>query len=174
METASRKKIDSFLRVNHAGESAAVRLYEGQLAVLSKSKSAEDLRHMLLQEQKHKEKFETALREHDVSPSLLNPVWHKVSYGLGVFTALLGAKEAMSCTVAVEEVIETHYKRQLDDFPKAGQHEHVHALIQNCYHDEVSHKNIAAEHNRKAAPSTPLAKTIKAGCKMAIWLSQRI
>ena len=174
METSSRKKIAAFLRVNHAGESAAVRLYEGQLAVLSKSKSAEDLRHMLVQEQKHKQKFDTALRQHDVSPSLLNPIWHKVSYGLGVFTALLGTKEAMDCTIAVEEVIETHYKGQLDGFPQGGQHEHVQTLIQNCYHDEIAHKNIAAEHNRKTVPSTPLVRAIKAGCKIAIWLSQRI
>lgn len=171
---ASSKKIDAFLRVNHAGESAAVCLYKGQLAVLSKSQSAEDLRHMLSQEQQHEQKFQIALRQHNVSPSLLNPVWHKVAYGLGVFTALLGTKKAMDCTIAVEEVIEAHYKSQLDHFLHTDQHEDVQTLIQNCYYDEIAHKNIAGAHHTKAPPATPLSKAIKAGCKIAIWMSQRI
>ena len=174
MDISSKQKIESFLRVNHAGESAAVRLYEGQLSVLAKSPSAVSLKHMHQQEMHHRHLFEQALSQNNATPSLLNPLWHRLSYGVGVATALMGTRTAMDCTVAVEEVIEKHYKKQLQNFPTSDKKD-IKTLIQNCYEDEIAHKDVAENHNDHHQPQSPkLFKTIQVGCKLAIWLSERI
>ena len=168
-----KKKIESFLRVNHAGEFAATKIYEGQLKVLGKSSVAPALYEMLSQEQKHFSKYDEALKENNVHPSLFNPVWEKMGYGLGALTALLGKKGAMACTIAVEEVIENHYKSQIDAFPKAGQTK-IKDLITDCYKDEIAHKETAIHHNgEEISGYETLSKIIKTGCKAAIWLSKR-
>src|SRR3546814_2861783 len=93
------------LRVDHAGEYGARRIYEGQLAVLGKSACAPTLKHMHAQELVHLRTFEDLLVRHRVRPTLLQPVWHVAGFALGAATALLGEKAAMACTVAVEEEI---------------------------------------------------------------------
>src|SRR3546814_4906889 len=100
------------LRVDHAGEYGARRIYEGQLAVLGKSACAPTLKHMHAQELVHLRTFEDLLVRHRVRPTLLQPVWHVAGFALGAATALLGEKAAMACTVAVEEVIDEHYAGQ--------------------------------------------------------------
>ena len=106
------------IRVNQAGEHGAVRIYQGQLAVLGDSSVGEDIRHMAEQEKEHKRIFDDLLATHRVRPTILSPLWHGAGYALGCLTALLGKKGAMVCTVAVEEVIEAHYQEQLDHLKK--------------------------------------------------------
>ena len=101
------------LRVDHAGEYGARRIYEGQLAVLGRAPSAPAIRHMYAQELRHLEAFETLLGERRVRPTALQPLWHVAGFALGAATALMGEKAAMACTVAVEEVICEHYAGQI-------------------------------------------------------------
>src|SRR5438128_328332 len=104
--------IHRIIRVDHAGEYGAKRIYEGQLAVLGRSAAAPALRHMAEQEQTHLAAFETLMVERRVRPTLLQPVWHLAGFALGAATALLGERAAMACTIAVEEVIDAHYQSQ--------------------------------------------------------------
>src|ERR1700688_4883929 len=69
---------------------------------------------MAEQERRHLERFETLVRERRVRPTALTPLWHVAGYALGAATALLGARAAMACTIAVEEVIDEHYRRQAE------------------------------------------------------------
>ena len=102
------------IRVDHAGEDGAVRIYEGQLAVLGDSPTAEAVREMAAQERAHLETFERLMVERRVRPTVLSPLWHVAGFALGAGTALMGARAAMACTVAVEEVIEAHYAKQAE------------------------------------------------------------
>lgn len=164
----------SFLRVDHAGELAATKIYEGQLSVLSHSSISPVLKKMKSQEEQHLSYFNDMLEKNDIYPTLLNPVWEKLSFGLGVTTALMGKKAAMACTIAVEEVIEQHYKKQLDTLPTSAPEE-VRNVIQECYLDEIDHKEEAEDHDgREAKGYSTLSRAIKLGCKTAIWLSERI
>jgi ubiquinone biosynthesis monooxygenase Coq7 len=111
----------SALRIDHAGEYGAKRIYAGQLAVLKKHPLAPELRHMAAQEEVHLAAFNRLLPQHRARPSALLPLWHVAGYALGAATALLGARAAMACTVAVESVITEHYDAQLSSGAVEGE-----------------------------------------------------
>ena len=168
-----KAEIARMIRVDQAGELAATKIYEGQLSILSRSAANPILNEMLDQEKTHLSSFNTALKTHNVSPTVFNPLWERIAYGLGVATALMGKRAAMACTIAVEEVIETHYKKQLSTLPKDAPTT-LRATIQKCYEDEISHKEVAEHHGgRSVSGYRTLSKAIKFGCRTAIWLSER-
>jgi ubiquinone biosynthesis monooxygenase Coq7 len=168
--------VESMIRVDHAGEYGAVRIYEGQLAVLRRRKdtgrSVETISHMAEQEQRHLKTFDALVNERRVRPTALEPVWRVAGFALGAATALMGEKAAMACTAAVEEVIDQHYTQQierLDGDPPLKQ------AVENFRADEVAHKNEALELGAEEAPAYKLlSETIKAGCRLAIKLSERL
>ena len=112
-----RDALARMIRVDHAGEFGAQRIYAGQLAVLGNSKEAPALRHMAKQEDEHLAAFEKLIVEKSVRPTALYPLWQLAGYALGAATAALGPKAAMACTVAIEETIVEHYAKQLDSLP---------------------------------------------------------
>lgn len=168
------QRLDSMIRVDHAGEYGAVRIYAGQLAVLGKyHPMSPAIRKMEAEEQRHLKKFNELVIARRVRPTLLGPVWHVAGFALGAATALMGEKAAMACTAAVEEVIEEHYADQLT---KLGDDEaDLRATIHDFQADEIAHKNKALESGACDAPGYPLLSgAIKTGCRAAIWLAKRI
>ena len=165
--------IDRIIRVDHAGEFGAKRIYEGQLAVLRGKPEAQAIEHMYAQELEHLKAFEKLMVERRVRPSALHPIWNAAGFALGAATALLGPKAAMACTVAVEEVIDEHYRQQSD---KLGMDEApLKAKIDKFRAEELQHRDAGLEHGAEQAPAYPLLKgAIKAGSRLAIWLAERI
>ncbi|MGO8917651.1 MAG: demethoxyubiquinone hydroxylase family protein [Stellaceae bacterium] len=165
--------VERMIRVDHAGEYGAKRIYDGQLAVLGRSKAAAEIRHMAEQEQRHLAAFDKLVAERRVRPTLLSPLWHAAGFALGAASALLGERAAMACTVAVEEVIDEHYRRQseaLGDGEPA-----LKAAIDEFRRDERAHRDIGLAHGAEQAPLYPaLTAAIKAGSRLAIWLSTRV
>lgn len=106
-------EIDEIIRINHAGELGADRIYAGQYAVLGKTSVGPTVQHMWDQEKKHRQEFERLIQEYRVRPTVMMPIWNVAGFALGAGTALLGEKAAMACTVAVETVIVEHYNDQL-------------------------------------------------------------
>ena len=161
------------IRVDQAGEYGARRIYEGQLAVLGRSPAAATIRKMHEQELAHLETFDRLVAERRVRPTLLQPVWHVAGFALGAATALLGEKAAMACTVAVEEVIDAHYAGQAE---RLGEDEaELKKTIEDFRADELEHRDIGLEHDAEGAPAYPLLSgAIKAGSRLAIWLSERV
>jgi ubiquinone biosynthesis monooxygenase Coq7 len=168
--------VAAIIRVDHAGEYGAVRIYEGQLAVLGRQpgskKTAAAIRKMAEQEQEHLETFDRLVNERRVRPTALEPVWRVAGYALGAATALMGEKAAMACTAAVEEVIDEHYASQLkrlDEDPELKD------TVHKFRADEIAHREAALAHGAEDAPGYQLlSETIKAGCRLAIRLSERI
>ena len=162
----------TMLRVNHAGEYGAKRIYAGQLAVLGKRPIGEELRHMAAQEQVHLDAFNQLLPQHKVRPTLLLPLWHVAGYALGVGSALLGEKAAMATTVAVESVITEHYDEQLESGQLSGA---LHDAIQTFRDEEMEHHDTGLAHDAEGAPFyLGLSTLIRAGCKAAIFLAKRV
>ena len=163
------------IRVDHAGEYGAVRIYEGQLAVLGRSKSeaADAIRHMAKQEEAHLKAFDALVNERRVRPTALAPVWRLAGFALGAATALMGEKAAMACTEAVEDVIDRHYADQVE---RLGEHDpELKEKIEAFRAEEIAHRDTATAHGAAEAPAYPLLSgAIKAGCKVAIALSTRI
>jgi ubiquinone biosynthesis monooxygenase Coq7 len=166
-------EVERMIRVDHAGEYGAKRIYDGQLAVLKRSPVAAVIRGMAEQEQRHLDAFDRLLPERRVRPTLLHPLWHVAGYALGAATALLGERAAMACTVAVEEVIDEHYARQA---ARLGSEEPaLKSMIEEFRRDEIEHRDTGLAHGAEAAGGYPvLSAGIKAASRLAIWLSERI
>jgi ubiquinone biosynthesis monooxygenase Coq7 len=161
------------IRVDHAGEYGARRIYDGQLRVLRRSPAAPVIRHMAKQEQRHLETFDRLLMERRVRPTLLSPLWHAAGFALGAASALLGERAAMACTVAVEEVIDAHYQAQLE---RLGDSEPtLAATIAEFRGEEIEHRDTALAQGAADAPGyEPLTALVKSGTRLAIWLSTRL
>jgi 3-demethoxyubiquinol 3-hydroxylase len=165
--------IAPMIRVDQAGEYGAVRIYEGQLAVTGRGRARDEIRRMAEQEKRHMTEFETLMRARRVRPTALQPVWHVAGYLLGAATGLLGERAAMACTVAVEEVIDEHYRGQaerlVDSEPALRQ------TLEEFRADELRHRDSAIEHGATEAPGYDLiSAVVKTGSRLAIWLSTRI
>ncbi|XP_065183706.1 5-demethoxyubiquinone hydroxylase, mitochondrial-like [Sycon ciliatum] len=169
--------IDSLIRVDHAGEFGADRIYAGQLAVLGKTAVGPVIKEMWEQEKVHLELFEKLSREHRVRPTALMPLWNVAGFALGAGTALLGSEAAMACTVAVEEVIGDHYNKQLRHLMENNPEEYqeLKEIIKRCRDDELHHLETGLEHDAEKAPAyESLTQAIKVGCRAAIWVSERV
>jgi ubiquinone biosynthesis monooxygenase Coq7 len=168
-----RQYVERAIRVDHAGEYGAKRIYQGQLAVLGRSKYGPMIEHMKAQEQVHLDTFSRLIGQRRVRPTALLPVWHVAGFALGAATALLGHRGAMACTVAVEEAIDEHYRAQEEAL---GEDEaELKAHIEQFRAEELEHRDIGLENEAEQAPAYRLlSAAIKAGCKVAIRLSERV
>jgi ubiquinone biosynthesis monooxygenase Coq7 len=161
------------VRVDHAGEYGATRIYAGQLAVLRNSDKAGLIRHMQAQEQAHLTTFNGLIARRRVRPTALLPFWHLAGFALGAVTAAMGERAAMACTVAVEEAIDEHYSAQIADL--GDREPALRATIETFRAEELEHRDIGLEHGAEDAPGYRLlSAAIKAGCKVAIKLSERV
>jgi len=170
---------DRMIRVDHAGEYGANRIYAGQMAVLGRTKSGPLIQHMWDQEKEHLRIFETLLPKYRSRPTILLPLWNVAGYVLGAGTALLGEKAAMACTVAVEASITEHYNNQIRELMTQSktpeENQELLTKIQKCRDEEQEHHDTGLANDAEQAPVYGLLTTaIKSGCKTAIWLSERI
>lgn len=167
------RAVARMVRVDHAGEYGAVRIYTGQLSVLRRDATAPLLRHMKTQEDAHLAAFNHLIGERRVRPTALLPFWHVAGFALGAVTAALGKNAAMACTVAVEEVIDEHYADQvkaLDTTEPA-----LRESLETFRAEELDHRDIGYSQGATDAPGYRLlSAVIKAGCKVAIRLSERV
>jgi ubiquinone biosynthesis monooxygenase Coq7 len=170
-DPSAKTQVARMIRVDHAGEYGAKRIYEGQLAILGKSPAAKEIRDMADQEQRHLDVFDKMVRERGVRPTVLSPVWHLAGFALGAATAMLGPKAAMACTVAVEEVIDEHYRQQIDAL--GDTEPELKAALTEFRDNEIEHRDTALAHGGGDAPPL-MSAAIKAGSRLAIWLSTRL
>ncbi len=175
METARAETIDQMIRVDHAGEYGAARIYAGQLAVMgNRAAVAPAIGRMKAQEARHLAVFDDLIVKRRVRPTLLHPLWHVAGYALGVGTALLGPAAAMACTVAVETEIDRHYQAQHDALIVGGvdRDPELAAHIADFQAEEVEHRDTASEMGGTGFPI--MSALIRAGCRAAIAVTRRI
>ncbi|XP_060696075.1 5-demethoxyubiquinone hydroxylase, mitochondrial [Hemiscyllium ocellatum] len=175
--SAEKAMLDRIIRVDHAGEYGANRIYAGQMAVLGRSPVGPVIQQMWDQEKEHLEKFNELIVDHRVRPTLLMPFWNVAGFMLGAGTALLGKEAAMACTVAIEESISQHYNNQIrmlmEEDPE--RHKELLEILKKFRDDEMEHHDTGLAHDAEMAPAYALLKNvIQAGCKAAIYASERI
>ena len=171
------KRVQEFIRVDHAGERGAVKIYEGQLLALNTIVKNENLKKtiedMKEHEIEHCQFFESEIKKRDIKPTKFLPLWDLLGVGLGFSSTLLGKKAAMLCTASVEEVIDKHY---LDQINQLGPEEkELKKKITKFRQDELDHKNIAYEEGAsKKGFYSIMDKIIKTGSKIAIRISEKV
>ena len=177
MKKTDKKTIEEIIRVDHAGERGAIKIYEGQLLALKTIKDDEDLKNKIEEMKKHEKEhlnfFEGEIQKRNVKPTYLLPLWDLLGVGLGFGSVLLGKKATMLCTASVEEVIDDHYSNQIK---KLGIDEKIlKKKIEEFREDEINHKNIAYEAGAtKSGLYSIMDGIIKTGSKVAIKLSEKI
>ncbi len=175
MKSAPGKSASAaMLRVDQAGEYGATRIYAGQLAVMgNRAPHSADVAAMAAQEADHRARFDALMAARGVRPTALQPVWKVAGFALGAATALIGPEAAMACTAAVEEEIDRHYTRQLEELD--GTDPELERMIEEFRADEREHRETALAAGAERAPAFPLLSgAIRLGCRVAIRLSERI
>ena len=177
MKKSSKKKIEEFIRVDHAGERGAIKIYEGQLLALNTvvkddaiKKTIEEMRE---HEREHADYFEKEIKKRGIRPTKFLPLWDLLGVGLGFGSTILGKKAAMLCTASVEEVIDEHYQNQIDQIE--SDEKELKKKIIKFREDELHHKDIAYEKGAsKEGLYSIMDKIIKTGSKIAINISEKI
>jgi 3-demethoxyubiquinol 3-hydroxylase len=174
MTADAAKQRATMVRVNHAGEFGAQRIYAGQLAIMGdRHPAARSITHMAEQEQRHLRAFDQLIAARGIRPSALQPFWDVAGFALGAATAAIGPEAAMACTVAVETEIDRHYAQQLDQLGDSDAE--LSSMIAEFQADELEHKATALAQGAERAPAYPLmSAVIRIGCRAAIALSKRI
>ena len=172
-----KNKIEEFIRVDHAGERGAVKIYEGQLLALNTLVKNESLKktieEMKIHEKEHCDFFENEIKKRNINPTKFLPLWDLLGLGLGFGSTLLGKKAAMLCTASVEEVIDKHYLNQINQL--GPNEKDLKKKIIKFREDELHHKDIAYEEGAtKKGFYSILDKIIKTGSKIAINISEKI
>ncbi len=172
-DLSAEARTKQMIRVNHAGEYGAKRIYAGQLSVLGKTKMGELIHEMAEQEQRHLDVFSDMITKRRVRPTALMPIWHVGGYVLGKVTALMGEKAAMACTVAVESVIDEHYAAQEAEL--GSEEPELKSVVTQFRADEKEHHDIALANGAELTPFYyVLTNLVVYQTKLAIWLSTRI
>ena len=177
MKKTNKNKVKEFIRVDHAGERGAIKIYEGQLLALNTFIKDDNLKkkieEMKVHEKEHCDYFETEIKKRNIEPTKFLPLWDILGVGLGFGSTILGKKAAMLCTASVEEVIDEHYSNQIKELGK--DEKKLRDKIIKFREDELHHKNIAYEEGAtKEGPYSILDKIIKTGSKIAISISEKI
>lgn len=176
-EERTKALLDKIIRIDHAGEFGAKRIYQGQLAVLKNTPSGPVIEEMQEEEEKHLAEFEKLMRKHRARPTVLMPLWNVAGFALGAGSALLGKEGAMACTVAVESVIGQHYNDQIRELMEDDPEKHKELLktLKEFRDDELHHHDTGLAHDAEKAPFyKAMSEVIKIGCKGAIWISEKI
>ena len=173
----SKANIEEFIRVDHAGERGAIKIYEGQLLALNTIVKDENLKkiieEMIIHEKEHCEFFENEIKKRKIKPTKFLPLWDLLGVGLGFGSTILGKKTAMLCTASVEEVIDKHYQNQINQL--GSDEKYLKKKIIKFREDEIHHKNIAYEKGAtKKGFYSILDKIIKTGSKVSINISEKI
>ena len=174
---STENKVEEFIRVDHAGERGAVKIYEGQLLALSTFIKDERLKktieEMKIHEKEHCDFFEKEIKKRKIKPTKFLPLWDLLGVGLGFGSTILGKKAAMLCTASVEEVIDKHYQNQIDQL--GSEEKELKEKITKFREDELHHKDIAYEKGAtKKGLYSVMDKIIKTGSKLAINISEKI
>ena len=177
MKKIDKNKVEEFIRVDHAGERGAIKIYEGQLLALNTFIKDDDLKkkieEMKVHEKEHCDYFENEIKRRNIKPTKFLPLWDILGVGLGFGSTILGKKAAMLCTASVEEVIDEHYSNQINQLDNTEKK--LKKKIIKFRKDELHHKDIAyKEGATKKGIYSILDKVIKTGSKIAINISEKI
>ena len=169
-----KNKIDEIIRVNHAGEYGAQRIYSGQIEFCKDKKLKEKLKKIIQEEYEHYDFFNSAMLENRTRPTLMSPLWHYGGYAIGVITSLMGEKYVHACTEAVEEVIVEHYEEQIKFLEKNSLEKKLMNKIKRFQADEDDHKSFAEKSNLNQKGVESFKEITKSLTRLAINISKKV
>ena len=129
------------LRSDHAGETGAVAIYLGILAVSRSDEIRRIAKKHLKTEQQHLELIETILPRN--AQSVFLPLWRVAGFLTGAIPAFFGARTVFATIEAVETFVDQHYASQVERLSRGNTHHELLALLERCRLEEVHHRDEA-------------------------------
>ena len=172
MSPQEQLTIARILKVNHAGEFGAIRIYRAQIWVARRRypELCAFLKETLGHEVRHCSLFLGAMPQRHARPCRVMAFWGNGGWVLGFFTALLGRQGVWICTAAVEAAVHRHLQDQLH-FLRDRDPE-LHALIASIQNEELMHLQHAEERlEARTFRSRLLREAISKATDAVIWLS---
>ena len=172
---AEDKAINNIIKVDHAGEAAAIRIYRGQILLsrLFYPDLVPDLQDFAVHEERHFAIFDGLVKDRGVRSCRVFFLWPIGGWVLGIVTALLGRRAIMVCTAAVETVVDRHLEEQLSFLGERDAE--VFQAIEGIRAEEQAHRDFALRQSGTPSwPMTLLDKAIRGTTEAAIWLSMRL
>jgi ubiquinone biosynthesis monooxygenase Coq7 len=171
LENAEREHAAGLMRVNHSGEVCAQALYQGQALTAALPAVREEMEHAAKEEIDHLAWCEERLQQLHNQPSVLNPLWYGLSFGIGAGAGLISDKLSLGFVAATEEQVCKHLQSHLHSLPQSDQKSR--AIVSQMLEDERKHG-----HQALAAGGTDFPGIVKAGMtlvsKVMTMLSYRI
>lgn len=159
LSEAERLLAAGLMRINHTGEVCAQALYQGQSLTARLPDVRDSMNHAAAEEVDHLAWCETRLKELDSRPSLLNPAFYALSFGLGAVAGAVGDKWSLGFVGETEKQVCEHLQDHLQQLPAHDQKSR--AIIQQMIIDEQKHGDSAM-----AAGGADLPLPITAGMKL--------
>ncbi|NQW93955.1 MAG: demethoxyubiquinone hydroxylase family protein [Polaromonas sp.] len=168
------KALAGDLRSDQAGETGAVWIYRGLLAVSTDAGVREFAQRHLKTEQDHLGKINAVLQW--PQRSRLLPAWRVAGFATGALPALFGPRAVYATIAAVETFVDQHYQHQIDKLQHQPEHAELLALLRQCQQDECEHRDEALA--LQAQPPSWLlrvwCKLVGSGSSAAVELARRI
>ena len=172
---ATVQSVDQILRVDHAGECGAIRIYRSQIAVarVLHPECVDDLSTMLEHELRHFRTFDSLLKGRGIRPCYALPLWMIGGWMLGSITAVLGRRAIWVCTAAIENTVNQHLDHQVAVL--SGTDPEALAAVESIRRDEAEHEDHALKHGGEGRGLyRALRVLVKGATSLAIWLSTKL
>ena len=143
LSAAEKKHIIGLMRINHTGEVCAQALYAGQAATARLDEVRDSMDHAAQEEADHLAWCDERLKELDSHPSLLNPFWYGLSFGMGAIAGLAGDKWSLGFVAETEDQVCKHLEDHLTKLPE--QDVKSKAILEQMIKDERQHGETAKE-----------------------------
>ena len=154
MSDTARKHAAGLMRINHTGEVCAQALYQGQAATAKLRDVRESMEEAAAEEVDHLTWCEQRLTQLDSRPSLFNPLWYGLSYGIGAAAGLAGDRWSLGFVAETEQQVCEHLRDHLDQLP--AEDTRSRAILEQMIIDEEQHGQAALD-----AGGTPLPAPAK-------------
>ena len=140
----------NLMRVNHSGEVAAQGLYRGQALTARLEGTREKMDHAALEELDHLSWCNKRLEELNDKPSLLNPIWYGLSFGMGAIAGAAGDKWSLGFVHETEEQVVNHLEEHLEKL--STEDKKTIAILKQMRIDEAQHSQEALESGAEDLP----------------------
>ena len=141
LSPSERRHTAGLMRINHTGEVCAQALYQGQAATAKLGDVRESMQQAAAEEVDHLAWCEDRLRQLDSQPSLLNPLWYALSYGIGAAAGIAGDKWSLGFVAATEDQVCAHLEDHLEKLPTEDAKSK--AILKQMIVDEKQHGDLA-------------------------------
>ncbi|MDO9618152.1 MAG: 2-polyprenyl-3-methyl-6-methoxy-1,4-benzoquinone monooxygenase [Pseudomonas sp.] len=137
LDEQQAQHVAGLMRINHTGEVCAQALYQGQALTAKLPQVRKAMEHAADEEIDHLAWCEQRIRQLGSQPSILNPLFYGLSFGVGAAAGLISDKVSLGFVAATEDQVVKHLDEHLQQIPQEDQKSR--AILEQMRVDEEQH-----------------------------------